>query len=242
MLARLYILRSGGEAGFTLIEMLVSMATALLITFAAFGLLQLVTEQSSRATDYLQTTQLGNQAMSHMVDELRSACYATGISPILKESSGTILLFQTAYGTKAEPTAAQVQEHEIKWEEPSGKLVDNEYAAEGTYPTFTFPKTSPKKTILATHVEKSTSFFKYYKYSAEAQESSESVVGSFTQLPTPLASTGEAEQAASVIISFRQLPSDGSKAPGRSVELESQVTFAFGAPTAETKIVDGPCE
>jgi prepilin-type N-terminal cleavage/methylation domain-containing protein len=232
---------SNGEAGFTLIEMLVSMATALLITFAAFGLLQLVTEQSSRATDYLQTTQLGNQAMSHIVDELHSACYATGISPILYGSSGSTLLFQTAYGTKAEPTAAQVQEHEIKWEAASGKLVDTEYAVEGTYPTFTFPKTSPKKTILATHVEKSTSFFKYYKYSSEAQESSESAVGSFT----PLAATPnetEAAQAASVIISFRQLPSDGSKAPGRSVELTSQVTFAFGAPIAETKIVNGPCE
>ncbi|HSZ05579.1 MAG TPA: prepilin-type N-terminal cleavage/methylation domain-containing protein [Solirubrobacteraceae bacterium] len=242
MLVRLDIpSSSSGEAGFTLIEMLVSMATALLITFAAFGLLQLVSEQSSRATDYLQATQLGNQAMSHIVDELHSACYATGISPVFYESSGTDLIFATAYSTSAEPTAAQVQKHEIKWEEAGGKLVDTEYAAEGTYPTFAFAKTSTKKTTLATHVEKSTTFFKYYKYSTEAQESSESNVGSFTALAAAPSKT-EAPTVASVVISFRQLPSDGSKAPGRSVELESQVTFAFGAPIAETKIVNGPCE
>jgi prepilin-type N-terminal cleavage/methylation domain-containing protein len=232
MLVRLDIpSSSSGEAGFTLIEMLVSMATALLITFAAFGLLQLVSEQSSRATDYLQATQLGNQAMSHIVDELHSACYATGISPVLEKSTGTDLIFQ----------AAQVQKHEIKWEEAGGKLVDYEYAAKGTYPAFTFAESSTKKTTLATHVEKSTTFFKYYKYSTEAQESSESNVGSFTALAAAPSKT-EAETVASVVISFRQLPSDGSKAPGRSVELESQVTFAFGAPIAETKIVNGPCE
>ncbi len=248
-----------GEAGFTLIEMLVSMVTALLITLAAFALLQVVVDQSSRETDYLQASQLGDTAIAHITDELHSGCFATGLKPIFANSSGTDLIFATAYSEKTEPTAAQAQKHEIKWEaEPkaagkvleTGKLVDYMYAGKGTYPSFTFAASPSytKKTILAQHVATNSAagestIFKYYKYSAEAQQSSESTVGSFTPLAaTPTLTAAEAEQTASVVVSFRQLPSDGSEKPGRSLDLKSQVTFAFGAPIAEPKIVDKPCE
>jgi Tfp pilus assembly protein PilV len=245
------------ESGFTLIEVLVSMGTALLITFAAFGLLQLVSEQSSRATDYVQASERGGTAMTHITDELHSACFAPGIKPVFEKSSATTLIFEAAYSKESEPAATQVQKHEIKWEaEPkesgkvteTGKLVDYMYVGQGTYPTYTFSQSPSwtKKTLLAEHVAKVTegaesAIFRYYKYSPEAQESSESNLGSFTALAATL-TAAEAAQAASVLVSFRQFPTDGSEKPGRSLVLKNQSTFAFGAPIAEPKIVDKPCE
>jgi Tfp pilus assembly protein PilW len=248
---------AGDEAGFTLMEVLVSMMTALIITLAAFGLLQVVTEQSSRATDYVQASERGGTAMTHIIDELHSACFVPKITPVVETSGPTTLIFETAYSSESEPTASQVQEHEIKWEAETkrtgqvtemGKLVDYTYVGEGTYPSYKFHAKPnwTKKTLIGEHIATLTEgsesgIFKYYKYSPEAQQSSATALGSFTQLPATLGAT-EAAQAASVVIGFRQFPSDGSELPGRSVVMKSQATFAFGAPIAEPKIVDAPCE
>jgi hypothetical protein len=247
---------STGESGFTLMEVLVSMSTALIITLAAFGLLQVVTNQSSRATDYVQASERGGTAMTHIIDELHSACFVPKITPILA-SSPTTLVFETAYSSESEPTASQVQRHEIVWEAETkrtgqltemGKLVDYTYVGKGSYPSYTFSEKPSwtKKTLLGDHIAKNvegseSGIFKYYKYSAEAQQSSATALGSFTQLPATISAT-EAEQVASVVVAFRQFPSDGSELPGRSVVMKSQDTLAFGAPIAEPKIVDAPCE
>jgi Tfp pilus assembly protein PilV len=257
MLATAHIhAHSADESGFTLMEVLVSMMTALIITLAAFGLLQVVTEQSSRATDYVQASERGGTAMTHIIDELHSACFAPKITPILA-SSPTTLAFETAYSSESEPAASQVQKHEIVWEAETkrtgqltetGKLVDYTYVSTGSYPSYAFSEKPnwTKKTLIGEHIAKNTEgaesgIFKYYKYSPEAQQSSATALGSFTQLPATV-SSAEAEHVASVVVAFRQFPIDGSELPGRSVVMKSQDTLAFGAPIAEPKIVDAPCE
>ena len=246
---------ASSEAGFTLLEVLVATMTALLITFAAFGLLQLVSEQSARSTDYLQATQLGNNAMAHVLDELHSACYAYDESPVVEKSSPTTLFFETAYSSESEPKASQVQLHELNWEQETkkgsqkiqtGKLVDHIWTAtSGTYPSYSFNTTAtPKRVVIGEHIAEEPeggAIFTYYKYGTEAKQSSETTLGSFTALAGTL-SAAEAEKAASVVVSFRQMPYDNSEASGRSVALKSQAVFSFAATIAEPTIVDQPCQ
>src|SRR5271154_1653663 len=169
MRQRLATLRSE-EEGFTLIELLVSMLTSVVVVGALFAVLLISTHQSSRTTDYVQSNQLGRDAMTNILEELHSACTGAGTggysaiqkptivptSP-LAETGATNLWFVSTYGTPSSATAElkEVTEHDINWTETSttktglklGKLTDYAFVGTGTAGTWTFP--SPLSTANA---------------------------------------------------------------------------------------------
>ena len=66
--------RLSDTSGVTLIEALVALTTGTVLMLALFAILDFSTTQTSRTTDLVQATQLGRNARSHIIDELRSAC------------------------------------------------------------------------------------------------------------------------------------------------------------------------
>ena len=81
-----------GEAGFTLIEVLVAAAASVVVVGAASAILVIALHQSSRISDRVQATQLGDIAMTKLVSELRSACLNEKFAPVQAESSGYVLV------------------------------------------------------------------------------------------------------------------------------------------------------
>jgi Tfp pilus assembly protein PilW len=248
------------EHGFTLMETLVAMLTGLIVIGALYAILEVSLHQSARVVDVVQATQLGRTTMTRMVDKLHSACLAPSFKPIQEKSTENELIFRNAYSNKAIiPTASEnasegAYEHKIKYEK--NFLVDYAYPSTGgSYPEFTYSKTATpaKGTRLGENISQSESggkpvpIFQYFGYASESHSSPTEPLGSISTTPfkattaSPL-SEANADETASILISFRAAAADNDTRQNRSIDLSNQVTLAFSAPNSEATIEAGPCE
>ena len=238
------------EHGFSLMETLVAMLSAVVITGALFVVLEVALHQTSRISDVAQATQLGRSAMTHVVDELHSACLAPQFTPVKEGSTENKLIFITAYGSQAELPSA----HKEKIELSGGYLIDTSYPSTGgSWPKFTFaPESSPTVTRIAEKVSQTESeetkakvpIFQYYKYAKESSSAKENNPLGALEAVSPGAglSAASAQTVASVAVSFKAGSPSGNAALHRSADISNQVTFAFSAPDPEATIKDAPCQ
>jgi prepilin-type N-terminal cleavage/methylation domain-containing protein len=252
----IHALRS--EHGFTLIELLVAMVTGLVVTTAAFALLYVAGEQSSRATDFVQASQTGRTAMAHIVDELNSACVGEKAAPILEGSTREKLIFVTGFSEKTLVEPSEVQKHVIYWKQSKGevgKLYDEEAIATKETSAgslkWEFAKLAEPGYLIDADVIRPKNakgefeLFTYDEFAKEvAKESSTTPLSGLTPVVFEKElSSAEAKDVASVAIQFRSLPVDESTKVGRDFETTSQVSFAFSAPLTEPSITTkGGCQ
>jgi prepilin-type N-terminal cleavage/methylation domain-containing protein len=183
---------------------------------------------------------------------------------IFKNAYSSEAVILNAKESSAKTPGTGVFEHEIVWNSTAHTLTDFVYKSEsGEGETAKFPEldysttthealhASPVTGIrLASNVTQSEEggktqpIFAYEKYSLSTTGSSSSTasVSTLTPITSLPLSKGEAEEAASVVVRFREAPFDGQTARDRAVDLSNQVTLAFSAPDAETPIHDQPCE
>ncbi len=237
----------GSEHGFSLIETMVAMVTGLIVVGALFTVLEVSARQTSRDTDYVQSTQRGRIVMTHLVNELHSACLYLGFTPIQEKSGPNELIFVNAYSAEATPATAF--EHIIKFE--GGELVEKTWANKtgSSYPKFEFETSSTPTNITYLNGKsgdiaevEGTHIFRYDKYAAEATGTSTTGESALTELTTSPLTAATAKEAAAVTISFRSLPTNKNTKLNRSLNLESLVTLALDAPRTEAKLSDKPCE
>ncbi|MGD0453854.1 MAG: hypothetical protein ABSB69_09675 [Solirubrobacteraceae bacterium] len=247
--------------GFTLIETLVAMLSGVILTGALFMIFIVALHQTSRITDSVQATQLGRTAMTHVIDELRSACITRGYAPVQEKSGESELIFRNAYSEESIiPNAKEAKvagtgayQHQLVWSSTAHTLTDFVYPSEGgsEWPNFKFATTAaPSKGILlasnVTTAKSPSHIFTYYKYGTTATESSTTPLGTLEPVAPKNLATGftasEAATVAAVVVSFSTAPLSKSTALSRSAEFSNEVTFAFGTPSSEAKIEDQPCE
>jgi len=241
------------EHGFSLLELLVAMVAGMVLTFATFSLLELATNQTSRATDYVQASQLGRTAMNHIVDQLNSTCVAENSAPVLGTSTSEALFFVTAFSKKTEIQPSEVQEHEIYWKKTSGEigsLYDEKWIAESkkNATEWTFKTKAASTVLIDPDIVRYTNpktgareIFQYFKYEKEVKSGEISSLQEI-QLKSPELGS-EASHVAAVTVNFRSLPADKNEKLGRYVDLSSQVTFAFSAGFTEPTVVStGACQ
>lgn len=258
-----YLPSGRDERGFTLIETLVAMFSAVIVVGALYSILDISVQQTAHVTDSVQAAQIGRISMTKLVDELHSACIAPGFAPVQETSmektnnEESKLVFVNAYGNEAELTNAY--KHEIIWKKSTGLLIDKAFKATGgTSPEFSW-STTPTETRLGEDISegelsgKPIPIFKYYKYNTESSNLSSNQAAS-TLVPLTLETSGAeyklgkmAKETAAVEINYKQAPVDkytGANHQGenRAIELKNQVTLAFSVPNAETPIEDKPCE
>lgn len=246
------------QDGFTLVEVLVAMVAGLIVISALFAILEVSLRQTSHLTDRVQATQLGEAAMTRIVDALHSGCIAYEATPVQESSGPTKLVFITGYSEKSIPTSSEVYKETVEWKSTGtsgeGKLwALTQKASAGTYPTFTSWEAG-SSTLLAENIyeheveeggTKHRYVFHYYKYNTTTSSSSSSGLSALTPL-SPSETTGltaaEAKTAAGVEVAFTAAPADNNLKLTRSTEFANQVTFAFAAPSSESTIKDAPCE
>jgi prepilin-type N-terminal cleavage/methylation domain-containing protein len=219
-----------GQSGYTLIELLVAMVCAVVITLAAFALLEFGTRLVQQTDDRIDSSTSGEHALNAIVQGLDSSCIFPATSPIQSStalpSGGTSLVYWSN-STGGQATVTPVL-HKVSFS--AGSLTETSYAlSSGTTPsTWTFSSSamnpSHEPITLATHISEvsGTPIFQYYGYSSSTGEIS----------TTNLAASGNltATQAASVLsvaITF-------SAAPYNTSTLSSQTTRQ----TIERRTVD----
>ena len=245
--------RLADEHGFTLIELLVTMVTATVVAGALFAVLNFSTTETSTLSDKIQADQLGRIAMTRIVDELHSACISASFKPIQTNSSGSTLIFENVYSKNAAPEQSEAEWHEIVWSESAHTLTDNHVKANGgSYPNFTYPATLTSTPIASNITQneesggKKVPIFQYYSYAEETASGEALPTTSLNTTALPGTKTKlsakEAEEAASVLISFNAAATDGKTTLNRSLNLSTQTTFAYSVPNSETPINDAPCQ
>jgi len=240
------------EHGISMIELLVAMASATVVTAAIITVLQVGYNQETRTTDHTQANQIGRTAMNSIVTELNSSC--TGIAPIqyqaevpalgLLKTGPLSLWLTTVYGTSKSGNAelTEATKQDIQWTETEesktephdklGKLIDYEFKSEGPDPEewkFPLEKANMKTRLLAENVIPvgGKTIFQYYHYNNGKLEN---------ETPSSIAT---AEKVSKVSIAFEQAPADGDTRGGRVVNLSDAINLRLDPSESGS---EGPCE
>ena len=152
MLRRLRRLRSDAS-GFTLIELLVGTSMALVVCFGAYTILQFTTEDIARQTSRVHVAQNGRIALERLMEHLHSACVAALVTPVLSQSSATVLRFISEASEGSSITRATLHKITYTPPPPAKKARSSKGAGKAPKPSqppnYVFNEVeSPKTTIL----------------------------------------------------------------------------------------------
>lgn len=158
------------EAGFTLVELLVTMVAGIVVLSALYTILDVTLRQTTNTFTRVDAAGRANSILAGIENELHSACVTRGETPIQGGANGTQvsdandLVFLSQYGTAASPTPV---EHEISYSAAKGQLTDSTYTSTGGQaPNWTFGSTPSSTRLLLTNVTQngSTPIFQYFAY------------------------------------------------------------------------------
>lgn len=170
LLARLLRRCRQDERGFTLVELLVTIAAGSVIMGALLTVVEVTLRQTSRTFSQTNASQSSRYATDTIENELHSACVSAGLAPIQATSDGSNLTFISQYGstaTNANAATPTPVEHKIVYSSTNGTLTDFTYPATGGgAPNWTFSTTASAQTLLLAHVAPitGTPVFQYFAY------------------------------------------------------------------------------
>jgi hypothetical protein len=220
----------------TLIEMLVAIVTGVIVTGAAFTILEFSLKQTSRIADRTSANQRGRIAMEKIQLELHSSCVTILVNPVQAGSSATKLIFLSHTAPSAEPFFTSMTEHEIAL--TGTTLNDNVYNSTGGTESigWKFSKTVSSTTVLLTGVSAPSSgpLFEYLRYTGTSLS---------TLLAAPELSLAESKLAAQVNIRMLVSPESGvTKGPAGDRQFEVSDSAVLRLTPATAVGQDEPCE
>jgi type II secretory pathway component PulJ len=219
-----------GEAGFTLIEVLVATVTSVVVSLALFAILEVATRQTAGVSERVHANQRGRLAMEYLTNDLHSSCVAVTAVPVLSGSTGTSLELLSERGTNAFFTS--MTKHRIYLSGTT--LYDAQYPSTGgVVPHWTFATTPSQTSTILTGVSQSgaTALFTYYKYENST----------LTEEKTTPLTEANAKLVAAVKLAMTVAPETkaNSITKGKSIEVENTVLLRFDP--ASTTSQNTPC-
>ncbi|MEZ5078751.1 MAG: hypothetical protein R2725_15080 [Solirubrobacterales bacterium] len=187
------------ERGATMVEVLVSIATGMVVLTGLTMVIVVTLHGSSRVSARVEATQTARIAVARVMEQLHSACVAPKIAPVRAGSSGSTVRFFRASGAEASAVAPIPTLTEVRLE--GEDLTQTEYATTGTAPNWaeTSTVTAPAH-ILVTGVSPITpggSIFTYYGY----------YEGALTQVvPSRTLTSGQASTVVEVRLALTATP------------------------------------
>ncbi|MSO42350.1 MAG: prepilin-type N-terminal cleavage/methylation domain-containing protein [Solirubrobacterales bacterium] len=203
------------ERGFTIAELMMSMAISLVVLTAVLGLVQVVTKNQQRVSDRVAANQRARPVMTRLIDELHSGCVAAGVAPVSVGSTSSAISFISKSGAAVSPTPDL---HVVALEGTS--LTEQVFPPTGgAPPTWTFSNTASSSRTLMTGVTapSGSQVFQYFAFNGGQI--------AVTPLPTPLSAT-DAARTVKVNASFAVAPS--SSGPS-AFDTKSPITLSDSA-------------
>lgn len=223
------------ESGLTLVELLVSITTGLVVMAAIASAMVMTIRETGRVTSHVESNQRSRLAMTKIVNQLHSACFAPQIAPVRAESNGSVLTFVHQVGSQVAPVPILSR---IALEGET--LSQTNYSAlAGTGPNWKFATANPSTPeALMTGVKpisEGSPVFSYYTY-ANGEISG-------TPLPTPLRTDAEAARAIQVRIAFQTVPAPPVQGDeGAETQIQDAVLFRLSAPAYNVAAGNAPCQ
>ncbi len=162
--------RLRAQDGFTLAELSVAMAAAIVVIIGLFSIMVVTLHQTQRTFTKVDATRRARTALADIENELHSAC-VTGDPPIQAGSRSSTMTFLSYFGSAANPTPVW---HQLSLS--GGTLTDTSYNATytGAGPANNWAQgTQIATTTLLTNVSQlgANPVFQYYKYVSDGTDS-----------------------------------------------------------------------
>jgi Tfp pilus assembly protein PilW len=224
------------ESGTTLVELVVAIATGMIVLFGLTSMVMAALHQETRVTNRVHTTANARLATERVVNELQSACAARYLTPVRQGSTGTVLKFARAFGSAVSPSPVMTEVKLV-----GTTLTSYEYPVSGgSTPEWTFNETTPTaQHELITNVapiSSSVPVFSYYQFN-------NATISSRLTPPTAGFLETEAEKVVKVGIAFKVSPPGGPVTDANGAALiQDSALLRFTPPTYVTTSVNGPCE
>ncbi|HVQ59984.1 MAG TPA: hypothetical protein VMS60_13860 [Solirubrobacterales bacterium] len=225
------LLRS--ERGTTMPELLVGMATGMIVMLGMTTLVIVTVHTTARVSARVDATQRSRLTLTRVIDQLHSACIAPKIPPIRKESTSTSLRLIHAGGSQVSPVPTLTV-----FSLTGTTLTQSDYAwKSGAAPFWVFNTTPSATTDVMKHVTPISAtqpVFTYYGSSSGAI--------SGTPFVTPLSEL-DASRTIQVRIALKTAPFKGPTAdestPSR---IQGSATLRLTAPSFNKEAPSLPCQ
>jgi prepilin-type N-terminal cleavage/methylation domain-containing protein len=155
------------EAGFTLVELLVTMVAGVVVLLALGTIMDVTMKETTRSFTLVDATERARPVFEQLENQLHSGCFADEETPIQAGSGPNALIFLTAAGNAAQPTATW---NEIDYNAaPTSTLTETVYQTVysdvNNQPTWSRGSLMSSK-ILLTNVARNggTPVFQYFAY------------------------------------------------------------------------------
>ena len=225
-------MRARDEAGFTVVEMMVGSALAMTVLLAALVLLDTSVRLTGRATDRVDATQRGRQAMDIIVRDLRSqVCLASGTPAVVAADPWSVTFYaDLGDGNSSAPPNKRV----LTYNDATGTITQDVYVGTGEPPATTYPAEPTRRTVILADVGPDPSIasvgpsltpgstaatrpiFRYYKFNTAAPPAPDAA------LSTPL-SAGDRALVARIAVNFAVRPSRSPASAEPAVVVQDDV-------------------
>jgi type II secretory pathway pseudopilin PulG len=214
----------------TLIELMVGLSIALVVTFASFAVLGRATTASNEIADRQDAIQRGRQAMESITRQLRSqVCLGESAEPI-SYGDATRITFYADLSDGSEPVTRRTLELTPASGGQPGRIREDVYVGVGQYPDLEFGATPTTSRVLLSGVEpvklggQPQPIFRYFAFQPG------SPTGDLLALPTPL-SAEDASRTVMVRIEFVSLPERARPRVEDATTLQDSVYVRLADPT-----------
>jgi type II secretory pathway pseudopilin PulG len=223
-----------GERGFTIIELMMSIAAFMVVFSAILMMVQVATKNQDRVAERVASNQRARPVMTALIDRLHSGCVAPAISPVQPGSSSSSIQFISKSGSAVSPTP---DKHVVSL---SGTTLSESIypASGGSAPSWTFSGTPTSTRTLLTGVGpgqvdgSAVPLFRYFSYVGGTV--------STTPLAVPL-SAQSATDTVQVNIAFASSVGSSANDPEGPLTIADSATLRLEPASEDSAEVNLPC-
>jgi prepilin-type N-terminal cleavage/methylation domain-containing protein len=162
-----------GEAGYSLVELLVAMMVGSVVLMAIFLIIDTLVVQSARVQDRIDNVQRGRAAMENMTQTLRAqVCLGAGIPAITQADDNSVTYYADLGDENFTPNKYRLVYDPAT---SGGTITEYVYQGSGTPPAMTFPNNPTRQRTLITNATRYTDpstnqvvpVFRYYAFTSQ---------------------------------------------------------------------------